>query len=227
MRRLLTAAVAATMLLLPAAAQGGSGLKLRGTVIDENGTSGLVTVASKRLQHVLDVPGSLSAIRVGQRVELRNTTLRMRGEGARVLARGVAIVSAHVASHADRNQDERDDDERELRGRITALSPLTVAGLICVVPNGVALTGFRVGDVVEVTCDLIRGTWTLRKIHLEDDHEVRGDDDDEDRSDRGDDERDGDNNDRLDGADHDRDDGDDADGGNRGPGGGDSGPGRD
>jgi hypothetical protein len=195
MRRLLIAALAVGLLSLPAAAQGGSGLKLRGTVTDKNTASGLVTVASTRLEHVLKVPGSLTVIRVGQQVKLGDTTLRQQGNGSRVLASGVLIVSARILDRdAVRDDDDPDDDEREVRGRIASLSPLTVAGLTCTVPSGMSLAGFRVGDVVEMTCDLIRGVWTLREIHLEDDDEVR--DEDDDRRDRGDDDRRGDRDDR-------------------------------
>jgi hypothetical protein len=207
MRRLLIAALAGGLLLLPSAAQGGSGLKLQGTVTEKNTTAGLVTVASTKLEHVLDVRGSLTAIRVGQRVELRDTTLRRHGNGSRVLARGVLIVSTRILDRDAVRDDEPVDDEREVRGRITSLSPLTVAGLTCAVPSGMSLAGFRVGDVVEVTCDLIGGTWTLRKIHLEDEDEVR--DEDDDRRGRGDDER------------RDRHDDDDDRSGQSGPGGGD------
>jgi hypothetical protein len=190
MRRLLIAALAVGLLSLPAAAQGGSGLKLRGTVTDKNTASGLVTVASTRLEHVLKIPGSLKTIRVGQRVKLRDTTLRQHGNGSHVLARGVLIVSARIL---DRDA-VGDDDEREVRGRIASLSPLTVGGLTCAVPSAVSLVGFRVGDVAEMTCDLIRGVWTLRKIHVEDDDEVR--DDDDDRRERVDDGRRDDRDDR-------------------------------
>lgn len=201
MHRLLLLAIAASVLLLPASAQAELGLKLRGTVTEKNSASGLVTIASTRLEHVLEVPGSLAAIRIGQRVELRNTTLRRHGKGSRVLAHGVSIVGARIIDRpARRDDDEPDDDERERRGRITSLAPLTVAGLTCAVPGRVSLTGFHVGDVVEITCDLIGGVWTLRKIHLEDNNEVRDEDDDDRRDDH--------------------DDNDDDRGGNRGHGGG-------
>ena len=65
--------------------------------------------------------------------------------------------------------------EREVKGRIASLAPLTVGSLTCVVPSGVALSAFRVGDVVELTCDLVHGQWLLRKLKLED---RDGDDDD-------------------------------------------------
>ncbi len=211
MRRFVLIALASTLLLLPANADAGSSLRLSGTVKDKNTAGGLVTVATTRLAHVLRVPGSLARIRIGQRVELRNTTLRQRGRGSRVLARGVLIVSAQTADRA--RVDEPDDDERELRGRITSLSPLTVAGLTCAVPTNASLSGFSVGDVVEITCDLIGGVWTLRKIHFEDEGEVRDRDDVRD-----------DHDDRRGG--HDDDDhggghgGDDDDDDNSGPGGG-------
>ena len=197
-------ALASTLLVLPASADAGSGLRLRGTVTDKDAAAGLVTVASPVLVHVLRVPGSLAAIRIGQRVELRHTTLRRHGRGSRVLARGVLIVSARSIDR-DPRDDLPEDDEQESRGRITSLSPLTVAGLTCDVPAQATLEGFRVGDVVEVTCDLIRGVWTLRKIHLEDEDEVR-DEDDATTEDDGD---------RRGGHD------DDDHGGNSGPGGGD------
>ena len=176
MRRLLLAALVVAV-LLPAGADAGSDPRARGLVTAKDQTAGLVTVATQRRAHVLRVPGSLERIRLGQRVELRGTTLRRKGNGSRVLARGVLVVRVDVVSRAGRQDDEPDDDEREVRGRITSLSPLTVAGLTCTVPSGVSLAGLQVGDVAEMTCDLIRGTWTLRKIHLEDDDEVRNEDD--------------------------------------------------
>ena len=205
MRRLLLIALASTLLLLPASADAGSGLRLRGTVKAKDAAAGLVTVATPVTVHVLRVPGSLAAIRLGQRVELRDTTLRKHGRGSRVLARGVLLVGAQTVDRAPRD-DEPENDEQERRGRITSLAPLTVAGLTCAVPDQAALAGFRVGDVVEVTCDLIGGVWTLRKIQLEDDDEMR-DEDDATTEDGGD---------RRGGH------GDDDHGGNSGPGGGDS-----
>ena len=206
MRRLLLIALASALLVLPASADAGSGLRLRGTVKHKDPAAGLVTVATPVLAHVLRVPGSLAAIRIGQRVKLRDTTLRRHGRGSQVLARGVLIVSAQTIDRAP-DDDKPDDDERERRGRITSLSPLTVAGLTCAAPARATLTGFRVGDFVEVTCDLIGGVWTLRKIQLEDADEVR-DEDDATTEDHGD---------RRDGHDDD----DDDHGGNSGPGGGD------
>jgi hypothetical protein len=177
MRPFMLAALAAAVFLLPAAAEAGSGARVRGTVTVKDESSALVTVVSQRRIHVLRIPGSLAAIRLGQRVELRGTTLRRKGSGSRVLARGVAVVRVGLVAGANRG-DEPLDDERELTGRITSLSPLTVAGLTCAVPSAVSLVGFRVGDVVEITCDLIGGTWTLRKIHREDRDEVNGSEDD-------------------------------------------------
>lgn len=189
MRRSLLAALAAALLLLPAAADAHSGVRVRGTVTAKHDAEGLITVSSHRLDHVLRVPGSLARIRIGRRVELRGTTLRVRGNGSRVLARGVSIVRSEPRAPGRDRDDERDDDEREVRGAITSLTPLTVAGLTCVVPARISLAGFRVGDRVEMTCDLVRGVWTLRRLQSEDarDHE----DDGEDREDRDDDDHSG------------------------------------
>ena len=75
------------------------------------------------------------------------------------------------------------DDERELKGRIVSLAPLTVGSLTCVVPTGVSLASFKVGDFVEITCDLVRGQWVLRKLEHEDrDDDVNAGDDDNDHS---------------------------------------------
>jgi hypothetical protein len=70
------------------------------------------------------------------------------------------------------------DDEIEVKGPLTSLSPPTVAGVSCVVPAGASVRGFVVGDIVEMTCDRLNGTWTLRKLEREDDEaderEVKG-----------------------------------------------------
>lgn len=191
MRRFLLLALSAAVLLVPAGADGGSGTRARGVVTAKDDGAGLVTVSAPRRVHVLRVPGSLTLVRLGQRVELRGTTLRRKGNGSRVLARGVTVVRVDLVARANRNVDEPADDEREVSGQITSLSPLTVAGLTCEVPSGFSLAGFQVGDIAEMTCDLIAGRWTLRKIHLEDNDEVRGDDDRGGRDDDGTDDRGG------------------------------------
>jgi hypothetical protein len=47
--------------------------------------------------------------------------------------------------------------EREVRGRVTSLAPLTVGALVCAVPTGVSLVGLHVGDLVELECKLVAG----------------------------------------------------------------------
>ncbi|MDH4347054.1 MAG: hypothetical protein OEW31_12035, partial [Thermoleophilia bacterium] len=69
-----------------------------------------------------------------------------------------------------------------------SLTPLlTVAGQSCVVPQDTTLDGFATGDLVEMTCDLVGGEWTLRKLEHEDDHglsdRASADDDDDDDDD--------------------------------------------
>lgn len=95
------------------------------------------------------------------------------------------------------------DDEVEVKGRITSLSPLTVSAgartVACALQPGGSLAGFAVGDLVEITCDLRNGRWVVRVLKREDD-EIRGiDESDRNR---------GQENDRDDGAVADRDDGD-------------------
>ncbi len=219
MPRIILAALAALILVLPATAEGQSGLRLRGTVALKVPAQGLVTVRAKRQAVVLRVPGSLARIRVGQRVELRGSTLRAHGNGSRVLARNVSVVRSQALPHnaspapAPRNDDEIevDDDELEVKGTLTNLSPLTVTAaghaFSCAVPTGVSLTGFVVGDFVEMTCDLVGGSWILRELEHEDDEDedddncgpgnVDDDDEDDDSSGPGggddDDDDDGDN----------------------------------
>lgn len=190
MRRLAVLALAATavLALLAVSASAHSSVRVRGTVALKDPASRVVTVRTARLAVGLHVPGSLDAIRVGQRVELRGTTLRSHGNGSRVLARNVTIASSAPLSAPkppDRD-DDVDDDEVEITGRIASLSPLTVASarrsVTCAVPSGVSLAGFAVGDLVEITCDRGNGAWVLRKVHHEDDDDDRRRDDDDDRS---------------------------------------------
>ncbi len=242
MPRILLAALAALILVLPATAEGQSGLRLRGTVALKVPAQGLVTVRAQQRAVVLHVPGSLARIRIGQRVELRGSTLRSHGNGSRVLARNVSIAGSQALPHngspapAPRDDDEieADDDELEVKGTLTKLSPLTVTAagraFICAVPTGVSLTGFAVGDFVEMTCDLIGGSWMLRELEHEDDEDEDDDncgpgnvDDDDDEDDdssgrgNGDDGDDDDDNCGPGNGDDDDDDDDDS----SGPGGGD------
>lgn len=189
---MLLVALLALLLLVPATAEGSSKVRLRGTVAATDAAAHLVSVRASRQLFSLRVPGSLAGIRAGQRVELRGSTLRAHGRGSRVLARGVTItssqpLSAKPAAKAD-DDDEADDDEREIKGRLTSLSPVTVSSsartVSCTAPAGMSLSGLALGDVVEMTCDLVGGTWVVRKIELEDDDEDdddrRGHDDEDD-----------------------------------------------
>lgn len=208
MRRLvalaLVAAAVVALLAASAAARSDSQVRVRGTVASKDTSTHLVTLRASRQAVALRVPGSLSAIRVGQRVELRGSTLRARGNGSRVLARSVTIASSGplAAPGSPRRDEDDDDDEVEITGNITSLSPLTVTSasrsVTCVVPPGFPLGGFAVGDLVEITCDLEASSWVLRKMHHEDDDDDDdrsgpggGDDDDDDDHDDDDSGRDG------------------------------------
>lgn len=163
-------------------------MRLQGTVALKSQANNLVTVRTQRQAVALRVPGSMSLIRVGQRVELRGSMLRARGHGSRVLARNVSIASSQPLSPSSSpraDDDEPDDDEVEIKGKLMSLAPLTVASatrsVTCTVPDAALLAGFAVGDFVEITCDRVRGAWVLRKLE----HEGRADDDDSDDSSRG------------------------------------------
>ena len=232
MPRILLAALAALILILPATAEGQSGLRLRGTVALKAPAQGLVSVRTQRLAVVLRVPGSLGRIHIGQRVELRGSTLRSHGNGSRLLARNVSVVrsqplaQAGSPASAPRADDEIevDDDELEVKGTLTSLSPLTVTAagqaFKCAVPTGHSLTGFAVGDFVEMTCDLVGGSWILRELEHEDDEDDEencgpgsvDDDDDDDSSGSGNVDDDDDDDDNCGpGNDDDDDDGEDDD----------------
>jgi hypothetical protein len=205
--RVLLISLLALLLLVPATAEGSSGVRLRGTVAAKDAAAHLVSVKSTRTAFALRVRGSLSAIRIGQRVELRGSTLRVHGRGSRVLARDVTIASSQSlpkkTSSPSSGDDRAGDDEREIEGTLTSLAPVTVASktrsLSCIAPAGMSLAGFAVGDLVEMTCDLVGGAWVVRKLHLEDedddDSAARVDDDDDDDHGPGDDDDDDDDDD--------------------------------
>jgi len=175
MTRIMLGGLAATLLLLlPATAVAHSGVRLRGTVMLTDSANHVVTVRSAALAVALRVPGSLALIRVGQRLELRGTTLRRHGNGSRVLARGVTIASSQpLAALASPARDEGDeDDEVEVKGTLTSLSPLIVVSgtrtVMCAVPPEMSLAGFTTGDFVEITCDLTATGFVLRELEHED-----------------------------------------------------------
>jgi hypothetical protein len=231
MSRIVLAALAATLLLLPATAGAQSVRHLHGVVASEDAFRSFVTVSSARRDHVLRVEhAAFQRIRVGMRVELRGKTLRSEGANARVLSRNALRVRTEPRAGAL----QADDDEIEVKGTLTSLSPLTVLNngrsFTCALPAGQLLSGFAVGDFVEMTCDLRAGAFVLRVLKHEDDDEAN-EDDDENRGpgnaedDDGDTDNSGpgnaDDDDDNSGPGNGDDDDDDDDGGNRGRGGGD------
>ncbi|MBM2823359.1 MAG: hypothetical protein HW413_2105 [Thermoleophilia bacterium] len=220
MPRFLLAVLAAVLLVLPATAEGQSTTRLRGTVALKSQATDLVTVRTKRQAVALRVPGSMSLIRIGQRIELRGSTLRAHGHGSRVLAHNVSIVSSQPLSTSSSPQAEDEDDEVEIKGKLTSLAPLTVTSatrsVTCSVPRAGLLAGFVVGDFVEITCDLVGGSWVLRELEHEDMADDDGEDDDRSGPGGGDDDEDDDHS-GPGGGDDDDDDDDDSSG--PGPGG--------
>ena len=86
----------------------------------------------------------------------------------------------------------------------------------CALATGQTLTGFTVGDFVEMKCVLRLGVWMLRDLRHEDDEVANPPNDDDDTTDTGD---------TDDSDDTDDDTGDDDDDDTSGPGGGNSGHG--
>ncbi len=233
MTRFAIAAFAALLLLAPAAATGAgadaSRVQLRGTVAQTLPANKLVRVDTSRVAHILRVPGSQARIHVGQRVALRGTTLRERGNGSRVLARGVVLAgSARKGSSSVSSGGSRSNDagRLEIKGTLTSLTPPTVSSgsvsASCALATGQTLTGFTVGDFVEMRCVLRLGVWMLRDLRHEDDEVANPPNDDDDTTDTGDTD---DSDDTTDDTDDDTGDDDDdssgSGGGNSGHGGGD------
>ena len=77
-------------------------------------------------------------------------------------------AAARAAAAATPHRAARTPTSARSRGVIVSLTPLQVGDLTCAVPAGVSLAGFVVGQTVEITCDLVAGVWTLRKIKRED-----------------------------------------------------------
>jgi hypothetical protein len=59
---------------------------------------------------------------------------------------------------------------------------LTVATVTCDVPAGFSMAGFAVGDVVELTCDLVGGRLVARKLQSAEDEDREEADDGHDHS---------------------------------------------
>lgn len=94
MSKIFVSILAAATLLVFATAATSASTRIEGTVAATFPANQLIRVDARRTAFILRVPGSQSRIRVGQRVELRGTTLRRRGNGSGVLARGVTIASS-------------------------------------------------------------------------------------------------------------------------------------
>ena len=190
MPRIVLAALAALLLVAStgatgAAADSSARAKLRGTVAQTLPANALVRVDTRRMAHILRVPGSQARVHVGQRVELRGTTLRERGNGSRVLARGVVIAgSAQKGSSSvtSGGSSSNDAGRLEIRGTLASLSPPTVTSgsvsVSCALPAGATIAGFAVGDFVELRCVLRLGVWMLRDLRHEDDEVANPPDDD-------------------------------------------------
>jgi hypothetical protein len=112
-RLLLFTASLVALVLIPATSAGASPSRahVRGTVGSKSQSAHLVSVRASHRLFALRVPGSLSRIRVGARVELRGTTLRVAGRGSSLLASGVSVVSSAPLQAPTVSDDQGDDDQ--------------------------------------------------------------------------------------------------------------------
>jgi hypothetical protein len=142
-----------------------------------------------------------------------------------VLARGVVLAgsarkgSSGVSSTSSGGSRSNDAGRLEIRGNLTSLTPPTVSSgsvsASCALAAGQTLTGFAVGDFVEMRCVLRLGVWMVRDVRHEDDPVANPPDDDD--TDTGDTD---DSDDTTDDTDGDDDDSSGHGGGNSGHGGG-------
>lgn len=157
-------------------------LELEGIFLDVIDGRLRLAVEKRGLVEVEVPAGMTVTAKAGDEVEL---LVSIGAEGALTL---VALKGEDDAD--DHGIDfDAEDGEVEIEGLISELSAtsLTVsagptASVSCVVPAGVSLVGFAVGDEVEMECKLVDGSFELRELES-DDHEVEfepEDDDDED-----------------------------------------------
>jgi hypothetical protein len=175
MRRIATAALAVTLLLVTPALAGARGERVRGTLSATNAAAHTVKMDSRHhVRHTLAVRGSLVRLHVGQAVQLRSGTLRGVRRQATVLARGVTVLK--VERLTTRQRVRPGADAFEVEGPITSLTPLTVGTATCSLPAGFSLVGFAVGDLVEMTCVRSGDAWIVHEIESRDDPRAEEDD---------------------------------------------------
>ena len=142
----------------------------RHAIINAGGSVLNVTLRAPKKQRSLasSQSGPSAGDSVKVEVEIHNGSLA---------ARAVVVTGAPAGTTAG------SDGEMEVRGKVTSLSPLTVAtggtpavSVGCAIPVGF-VPNVKVGDMIELECDLIAGVWTVRVAHDEDDHSSSGDDD--------------------------------------------------
>ena len=156
------------------------GLELEGIFLGVNGNQ-LRLAVEDRGEVFVTVPDGfqLPPLSPGDEVELVVS----------VDASGVFTLVAIQTDDEDDDDDEGIDEENgrvEVKGQITSLTggvtvqPEGGSPVTCAVPDGTHLSGFNVGDRVEMKCRLVNGNLTLRKLEHDED-----DDNDDDGGDDG------------------------------------------
>lgn len=114
---------------------------------------------------------------------------------------GALTLVAFDADDDDGIDFDAEDGEAEIEGVIADLTAEAVTvqsgggTLTCAIPAGVTLTGFAVGDAVEMECLMVGGAFTLRELESETDEFEHEDDDEQEDENEDDDEDDDDSDD--------------------------------
>jgi hypothetical protein len=164
---LLVCVVAAAVLAASAA-----GADFHGIVVGKDVKRGMVTTVSKhgKIRTVHAGASKARHLKVGQKLHVRGHKLKNGTFAARQLA-------------VEDDQGENEDgaiDEVEFKGTVTAIgASIVVESGPAVVTCGAPTGGFgtiAVGDVVELKCELVNGTWVATETQVED-SATTGDDD--------------------------------------------------
>lgn len=141
----------------------------RNAVINAGGTTLRVRLTATSAKRVLASVNADSPPKVGDTVKVE---VEIDDDGS--LGGSAAVIGTPAGPQAG------SEGELEVRGKVTALSPLTVltgnnVTVSCVVPAGTT-PSVQLADMIELKCDLIGGAWTVRAAHGEDEHSDSGDD---------------------------------------------------
>jgi hypothetical protein len=146
----------------------------RQAVLSAGGSA--LTVGLKAAKRKRALASAQSGPQVGDTV---NADVEIDDDGS-LAANAITVVATPTAPTAG------SDGELEVRGKVkgplspTSITVVTGMGVevTCAIPAGLTLN-VQVDAPIELKCDLIGATWTVRKVHGENDHGDSGDGDDD------------------------------------------------